>query len=848
MNSLAPAESVRFALAAFQQEAASGLVGTVKRVAEHHLANPEHRREVALKSGVMLLEAPTGSGKTLIVGRALEDLRGELSRKCLWFWFAPYGGLVAQTRDALNEQCSGLRLRDIYSDREPSGTRDGDVFLQTWAAVAAHNKEARTVRRRKEDALSLDDVIVSLRDEGFFIGVVIDEAHLNFGASAAAAANFYLNVLKPDFTVLATATPNDEKLAQFEEKAGIEVASRIVIDRGQVVEAGLNKRGLMLGVLRFQDDDAALVDFEQATLSAGWYQHEAVKKRLQKRTIPVTPLMLVQVEDQQKGGDDPVARVREKLIHAGVPADRITSHTSGEPDPEFHTLAYDPDVEVLIFKVAVATGFDAPRAWTLVSVRPNRGKEFGLQIVGRIMRVHPLVRPIHGKDSLLDRGYVFLTDPDLQAGLNAAVDELKAVQRGMELITDRLDLVQFGNLEAPLAPDVTVVHPQPSSPPQTPEERQYRLNLLIGAGIVELRVAGHSDDEQDRAILAGEMIMRMSDTPLFGDLPLQSSPGLRGEVLKNKAYNLRSDLLLPKALIREELPELYEIADDLSSEIAREFCNSLDLRGELNRRLRKATLSLRDLFLADEEERTFNVRVSNARTAEQAQLAFRFNDAVDPRQLKQALVAELQRVCDEDGIEYIAEDLRRTIDVAVMRDPERLRTAMRRALRHYLRMSTSEPIPAVDYDEPGLGPAIKAAYGVFPSDMNVEERAFAAFIDGDSTGVVKWWLRNRENARWATRIMLPTGRRFFPDFVVAIANRSTPDLIALVEIKDDGVTGRLQADLNIMKIRVQHQEYKNVFWTYRTEQKVWARARYDEGLHRIVPQGAFKIAEMVYLT
>jgi type III restriction enzyme len=92
---------------------------------------------------------------------------------------------------------------------------------------------------------------------------------------------------------------------------------------------------------------------------------------------------------------------------------------------------------------------------------------------------------------------------------------------------------------------------------------------------------------------------------------------------------------------------------------------------------------------------------------------------------------------------------------------------------------------------------------------------------------VKWWLRNRENTKWANRIVLP---------------------IALVEIKDDGMTGRLQADANLMKIRVQHEEYKNVFWTYRADQGLWARGRYDDGLNRIVPQGAFKIAEMVYLT
>jgi hypothetical protein len=40
-------------------------------------------------------------------------------------------------------------------------------------------------------------------------------------------------------------------------------------------------------------------------------------------------LRLVQVEDQQKGGEDPVARVPDKLIQAGVAPARIKSHTSG---------------------------------------------------------------------------------------------------------------------------------------------------------------------------------------------------------------------------------------------------------------------------------------------------------------------------------------------------------------------------------------------------------------------------------------------------------------------------------------------------------------------------------------
>ncbi|MHA3916664.1 site-specific DNA-methyltransferase [Halovulum sp. GXIMD14793] len=134
----------------------------------------------------------------------------------------------------------------------------------------------------------------------------------------------------------------------------------------------------------------------------------------------------------------------------------------------------------------------------------------------------------------------------------------------------------------------------------------------------------------------------------------------------------------------------------------------------------------------------------------------------------------------------------------------------------------------------------------YPSRLNKEERSFAELLDQDNSGAVKWWLRNPENETWATRLMLPSGKRFFPDFVVGIAGRTSTDGIALVEIKDDGSTGRLQSDNNIEKIRVQHREYKNVFWTYRSD-GVWVRAAYEGSLHRIVDQKRFEIAEIVFL-
>ncbi|MGR3512368.1 MAG: DEAD/DEAH box helicase [Paracoccaceae bacterium] len=840
--------SERLSLAAYQTRAVDALSGVIRKVAELHDRDPAHRQTIALKSGVTLLQSPTGSGKTLVLGRVLEGLRGALSRPVVWLWFAPYSGLVTQTREALVAQCGGLRVRDVAKDREPNGTRDGDVFIQTWATVAASNKDARKVRRTSEAALSFDNLIASWRDAGFFVGVVIDEAHLNFGASAKVAAGFYLDHIQPDFTILATATPSDEKLEAFERTAGIEVASRVVVPRAEVVEAGLNKVGLKLGVIRFKEGDRDLIDHEQATLQAGWTQHCRVRERLKEHGLAVSPLMLVQVEDQTKGAEDPVKRVRDKLVEIGVDDAAIATHTSGQPDPDFHSLAYDPDTHVLIFKVAVATGFDAPRAWTLVSVRPNRGRDFGMQIVGRIMRVHPSVRPIHGQDALLDSGYVLLTDPEMQAGLQAAVDELKAVRESIELITDNLDVYEFGNPDEPIGLSDVPKPPYTPKPPQNEAERQERLTNLIEQGVVRADVQDMPDTEKDRAIVAGETWQSMSDTPLFGDLPESKKPDTdKGPSKPNfRPYPLRKDLDLPKALVRELPPDPMKL-NDLVQDIAREFCRSADMPGLLQRKLTKAHLDLRDLFASELQETVdLRLRLSNARVAEKAQLAFNFNDAIDPRLLKRALVEELRGIVDDKGIEAEERDLRRAIDLAGMMEPEKLKEAIKTAQARNVRTDNNEPVPKQYFGPDGLSEAEKAAYGVFPHRLNKEEQDFAAFLDADKTGTVKWWMRNPENETWATRLILPSGHRFFPDFVVGVSGRTTPDAIALVEIKDDGETGRLQSDRNVEKIRVQHREYRNVFWTYRSD-GTWIRARYAEGLHKIVPNDRFDVKELVYL-
>src|ERR1039457_3099983 len=86
----------------------------------------------------------------------------------------------------------------------------------------------------------------------------------------------------------------------------------------------------------------------------------------------------VQVDSKDKS----VERAKERLMALGFTEAQIAVHTAEEPDSTLLALANDESREVLVFKMAVALGFDAPRAFTLVSMRAARDEDFGVQLVG----------------------------------------------------------------------------------------------------------------------------------------------------------------------------------------------------------------------------------------------------------------------------------------------------------------------------------------------------------------------------------------------------------------------------------------------------------------------------------
>ena len=100
---------------------------------------------------------------------------------------------------------------------------------------------------------------------------------------AAETVRFYRETLKPDFTLMITATPDDQDLDKFKKAAGIGHLHRIRVSRKEAVDAGLIKDGIKSIAYLAADDQKELVDFAATALADGWGIHNVIKQGLQSR-------------------------------------------------------------------------------------------------------------------------------------------------------------------------------------------------------------------------------------------------------------------------------------------------------------------------------------------------------------------------------------------------------------------------------------------------------------------------------------------------------------------------------------------------------------------------------------
>ena len=241
---------------------------------------------------------------------------------------------------------------------------------------------------------------------------------------------------------MATATPKDQKLNHFLGYGGFTAFETFVVSRDQAVAARLNKRYVVAYVYRVGELWKSLADIRKSVLKQAWQRHLAIKQLLQAQNIATVPLLLVQVEN----GKDTTSEAFQYLVEqCGVPNAAIGEHSADNPDPVLMaSIANDIHKEVLIFKESAGTGFDAPLAFTLASMKTVIDSDFATQFVGRIMRVDRQVRSAMLQQALpddLQTAFLYLANAESQAGFQRALD-LQKIQSDLQGSPEKLNAHQ----------------------------------------------------------------------------------------------------------------------------------------------------------------------------------------------------------------------------------------------------------------------------------------------------------------------------------------------------------------------------------------------------------------------
>lgn len=354
----------------------------------------------------IVFKAPTGSGKTVMVSAMMDELQRELkeSGECqytrvAWVWIAP-NKLHQQSYRSMRNFFSETRsLRPVMFDEceHLEGLRDGEVLFLNWESI---NKDNAVLIRDNEQNRTLYELLRRTRiEKGIPVVVIIDEEHM-FGGRNAVKSEKVLANINPDIELRVSATPIT---------GGCDT---VVVQRQEVVDEEMIKKGVQLNPDVKSDREQSDLTVNQRLLKRALQKRDDLAKELKEYGI--NPLLLVQLPNDSSESlsreESTIAdEVKQYLATPGID---ITEDNGGlavwlskEKSPNLANIVHNDDAtKVLLFKQAIALGWDCPRAAVLLIFRELKSMTFTTQTVGRILRMPQ--QHFYNDDSL-NYGYVY---------------------------------------------------------------------------------------------------------------------------------------------------------------------------------------------------------------------------------------------------------------------------------------------------------------------------------------------------------------------------------------------------------------------------------------------------------
>lgn len=404
---------MRDTLFPFQEMALSELH---EKIAQAHIMWNERNPQV------ISFSAPTGSGKTIIMTALFEDIlygsaEGISEPDSVFVWLSDMPELNKQTRLKIESKSDKIRVRDLVtidSTFDSEYFEGGCIYFINTQKLGSDKLLTQKSDARQYTIWETLTNTAKRQPKQFY--VVIDEAHRGTYASSQAknkAESIMQKFIKgsPEdglcvmpLVIGVTATPQRFQRLVEDTTSTIQ---KVIVPPEDVRDSGLLKDRI---IIHYPDIaiNADMTMFKSAVENwrqkcARWLaycEHEDER--------PVNPILVIQVED---GTDREATRtdigvcidlLEEAIGRKFRPGEAVhTFHDKGTlkardieiQNIEASRIEEDETAMVVFFKMNLSTGWDCPRAETMMSFRSAQDYTYIAQLLGRMLRT-PLARRI----------------------------------------------------------------------------------------------------------------------------------------------------------------------------------------------------------------------------------------------------------------------------------------------------------------------------------------------------------------------------------------------------------------------------------------------------------------------
>src|SRR3989339_773333 len=364
---------------------------------------------------VCVFQAPTGSGKTIMVAKYIEGLIKELPKDdfCFIWMSIGKGELHLQSKHSLEKIFAGFPRVTSVEDAFSGGRErivQNEVVVANWEKLRSKERQSgdwKNLIMKDGEKLNFRDVLEKTREQRKII-LIIDESHVS---ADTARANELRDLIGADVVIEMSATPRrPQQELLFTQDLARGGAGYVIVEPKDVIDEGMIKKEIIINE-DIEKIAASEEDSQSAVLEAAYRKRLELKKAFAKEGSNINPLVLIQIPTAE-AGEQKIEAIKKFLSGKGI-NERKDGHGNGklaiwlaEQKSELIDWIAEPDneIEFLIFKQAIDTGWDWPRAHVLVKFRETHNIVFEIQTVGRILR---MPEQKHYTNEALNRGYIY---------------------------------------------------------------------------------------------------------------------------------------------------------------------------------------------------------------------------------------------------------------------------------------------------------------------------------------------------------------------------------------------------------------------------------------------------------